>query len=55
MRYKFAIQTDGLSCLRVTPYSWRPEVQREAAKASDLNPFSGSQRLGHLLKHGFDG
>jgi len=49
-----AVEADGLTGFRITPYSRRPIMQGEATKSTDLNPIPRGQALGHLFKHSLD-
>src|SRR5258708_15404404 len=51
VRHVLAVQRHGFARLGIAPLPRRPEVQRKAAEAADLDPIALRQRVAHDLQH----
>src|SRR5690349_10766424 len=55
VRNVLAGERNGLAGLRIATLAGRPEVQREAAEAANLDALAGRQRVAHDLQELLDG
>lgn len=50
MRYVLSGQCYGFAGLRVAAYTGRPEMQRKAAKPTNLNALASRERIAHQIQ-----
>jgi len=55
VRHVLAVEADGLAGLGVPADAGGAVMEGKATEATDLDPFTGGEGLGHLLEHGLDG
>src|SRR5271170_5676603 len=55
VRHMLAGQGDGFAGFRISALSWRPKMQREAAKTTYFDALACRQRIAHDFQELFDG